>query len=123
MSDETERRRIPGRQAGCSGCGCVVVGGFLLTFLGAAIGGGLSARVPFTEANVSIAGSVGRKDLSRIALPAYVRNTVGSNQNFINQTQSLTIGPAEGIQLFVVGNQPGAPTLDLNLSVQQSHPE
>ncbi len=38
-----------------------------------------------------------------------------TDQNFINRTTTLTIGPAEGTALIVLGKQPGAPVVDLHL--------
>ena len=41
--------------------------------------------------------------------------TIIDNQNFINNSTTLTIGPAEGAAIFVIGKQDGAPVLDLHL--------
>lgn len=100
-------------RGGCSGCGCVLTAGIALSIFGAAIGFGCSARIPFTESNVSIAGSIGDKDLNKIALPNYVSSRLGSNEDFINSSSSLTIGPAEGSAILVIGEQGGVPAIDL----------
>jgi len=47
--------------------------------------------------------------------PDYTYGRLGGNQNFINNSTTLTIGPAEGAAIFVVGRQGGASVLDLHL--------
>ena len=89
--------------------------GLVLSLFNAAIGIGVSIRVPFTDSNLTVAGSVGQKQKAVDSLPGYAEGRLGSNQNFINQTTTLTIGPAEGTTLIVLGRQPGAPVVDLHL--------
>ena len=112
----------PGRGGTC-GCGCasvlvVLTVGLLLSLFNAAISVGASVRIPFTASNLTIAGSVGTKQKAPDALPAYTRERLGGNQNFINQTTTLTIGPAEGTVLVVLGKQDGAPIIDLHLEAR-----
>jgi len=90
----------------------------LLSLFNSDIGIGVSVRVPFTDSNLTIAGSVGRKDKAPEVLPGYVRGRLGGNQNFINQSNTLTIWVAEGTTLIVVGRQPGAPLIDLHLEAR-----
>jgi hypothetical protein len=92
--------------------------GLLLSLLNTDIGIGISVRVPLTQSNVTVAGSVGKKDRAAQALPAYVRERLGGNQDFINQSNTLTIWLAEGTALFVIGPQPGAPAIDLHLEAR-----
>jgi len=92
--------------------------GLLLTVFNTAIGIGASVRVPFTSANITLAGSVGKKEKAPDALPPYVHGKLGGNQNFINGSQSLTIWVAEGTVIFVVGQQDGAPLIDLHLEAR-----
>lgn len=89
--------------------------GLLLSLFGAAIGIGVSIRVPLTDSNLTVAGSVGQKQKAVASLPGYTEGRLGGNQNFINHTTTLTIGPAEGTALIVLGKQPGAPIVDLHL--------
>ena len=89
--------------------------GLVLSLFGAAIGIGVSIRVPFTDSNLTVAGSVGQKQKAVESLPGYAAGRLGGNQNFINHTTTLTIGPAEGTALIVLGKQPGAPIADLHL--------
>lgn len=119
------RERVRYRNRGCRGCGggcasliVVLTIGLLLTIFNTAIGIGASVRVPFTDSNVTIAGSVGKKEKADGALPAYVQDKVASNRNFINGTNTLTIWVAEGIVVFVVGHQEGAPIIDVHLEAR-----
>lgn len=89
--------------------------GILLSLLHAVFGVGASVRVPLTASNVTLAASIGTKGEVAGAIPAYARGRLGGNQNFINHSQTLTIGPAEGAVLFVIGEQRGAPGVDLYL--------
>jgi hypothetical protein len=120
VADDTKRGFRPGRGGwGCFGCGTLVfvflIGG-ALSLINAAFGAGLSAGIPFTASNVSIAGSIGTKDKATDALPTYVRGRLAGNRNFINQSTTVTVGPAEGAGIFVVGAQDGAPAVDLYLA-------
>lgn len=108
---------------GCIGSGCggfllVIVLGGILSIFPVAFGLGVSVGVPFMESNVTVAGSIGSKDRVVDALPDYARGRVGGNQNFINNSTTLTIGPAEGVGLFVIGRQEGAPAIDLYIALR-----
>ena len=97
----------------------VITLGLLLSLFNTAIGIGVSLRVPFTSStNVTLAGSVGQKDKAPDALPGYVHGKLGGNQNFINGSQTLTIWVAEGTVIFVLGQQEGAPLIDLHLEAR-----
>ena len=123
--DDDGRNRWRGPRFGCNnGCGCGFgCGGFLvvltlgiaLSLFNADLGVGVSARIPFTQSNITLAASIGAKDKAAGALPDYTYGRLGGNQNFINNSTTLTIGPAEGTAIFVVGKQGGAPVLDLHL--------
>jgi hypothetical protein len=90
----------------------------VLSLFNSDVGIGVSARIPFTESNVTIAGSVGAKDKAAAALPRYVQGKLGGNQNFINQSNTLTIWVAEGTAIVVVGKQQGAPMIDLHVELR-----
>jgi hypothetical protein len=90
----------------------------VLTLFNAAVGIGVSVRVPLTESNLTIAGTVGKKEKAPDALPSYVHGRLGGNQNFINQTSTLTIWVAEGTAIIVLGRQEGAPLIDLHLEAR-----
>ena len=120
MSGEGDRRR--GFRAGAGGCGAgcasllvVLTVGLLLSLFNGAIGIGVSIRVPFSDNNLTLAGSVGQKQKAVESLPDYAVGRLGGNQNFINYTTTLTIGPAEGTSMVVLGKQPGAPVADVHL--------
>jgi len=96
----------------------VLTAGLVLSLFNAGVGIGVSARIPLTDSNVTVAGSVGKKDKAADALPAYVHGRLGGNKNFINQSNTLTIWVAEGTAIIVVGHQQGAPLIDLHLEAR-----
>jgi hypothetical protein len=121
----TDVKRSRWRGPGCIGCGSgcggflmVIVLGGILSIFPAAFGLGLSIGVPFMESNITFAGAIGAKDRVTGVLPEYTRSRVGGNQNFINNSTTLTIGPAEGVGLFIVGRQEGAPAIDLYIALR-----
>jgi hypothetical protein len=75
-------------------------------------------RIPLTQSNFTVAGTIGTKDKAVSALPDYTEGRLGGNQNFFNNSTTMTIGPAEGAGLVIVGKQDGAPPLDLHLVVK-----
>src|ERR1700693_5342738 len=98
------------------GCGCtsvvvVLTAGLVLSLFSAAIGVGASVRIPFTASNLTIAGSLGTKNKAPEVLPNDTSGRLRGNQNFINHSSTLTIGPAEGAYLIVLGKQDGAPII------------
>ncbi len=114
-------RKGPGGCGCLSGCGSflfVLILGGALSLFNAAFGLGLSVGIPLTQSNATVAGSIGTKDKVVDALPSYTRGRLGGNQNFINQSTTVTIGPAEGAGLFVIGAQEGAPAIDLHLTLR-----
>ncbi len=121
MGDDKKSRFRPG------GCGCLPgCGGFVFVFLlggalslfNATFGLGVSVGVPFTQSNITLAGSIGAKDKAADALPSYAKDRLAGNQNFVNNSTTLTIGPAEGVGLLVIGKQDGAPAIDLYLALR-----
>jgi len=92
----------------------VLIVGVALSLFNIDLGIGLSVRIPFTQSNLTLAASIGAKQKTGNALPGYTRGRLGGNQNFINHSQTLTIGPAEGATLIVLGKQ-DAPVFDLRL--------
>jgi hypothetical protein len=115
------RRFRPGRGGcgfGCGGFLVVLTLGIALSLFNADIGIGLSIRVPFTQANATVAAAIGAKGKAADALPDYTHGRLGGNQNLINGSQTLTIGPAEGATVGVLGKQDGAPVVDLHIVVR-----
>jgi hypothetical protein len=96
----------------------VLTVGILLSLFNVGIGIGVSARVPFTESNLTIAGVVGAKGKAVAAFPTYTDGRLGGNQNFFNNSTTMTIGPAEGAALVIIGKQDDAPAIDLHLDVR-----
>ena len=121
MGDRTRwRTRYRNRGCGCSGGGFLVVltVGIALSLFNAGVGVGVSVRIPFTQSNVTVAGSIGAKEKALGSLPAYTEGRLGGNQNFFNNSTTMTIGPAEGAALVIIGKQDGAPAIDLHLVVR-----
>ena len=116
------RTRVRYRGRGCgTGCGgflFVLIVGLLLSLFNTGVSIGVSFRIPLTQSNFTIAGSVGQKDKAVSSLPDYDEGRIGGNQNFFNNTTTITIGPAEGIGMIVIGKQDGAPPVDLHLVVK-----
>ena len=105
------------------GCGCasfffVLTVGIVLALLNISVGIGVSVRVPLTSSNVTVAGTVGDKDKVHSTLPSYTRERVAGNQNFFNNSTTMTIWRAEGIAVVIVGHQETAPAIDLYLGLQ-----
>lgn len=96
----------------------VILLGGILSIFPVAFGIGVSIGVPFMESNITAAGAIGAKDRVTNALPNYTRDRVAGNQNFINNSTTLTVGPAEGVAVFVIGRQDGAPAIDLYIAVR-----
>jgi hypothetical protein len=123
-SNEARPRHRGGGCGRSGGCGCalpsfVVVVGIILAIFSTNLGIGVSVRVPFTESNLTVAGSVGTKELAIDTLPNYVEQKVADNNTFLNQSITLTIWPAEGVSLIVLGKQEGAPVVDLHLDAER----
>ena len=120
---DARKREWRWRGGGRCGCGCasfivVLTLGLVLSLFNAGVGIGVSVRIPLTDSNLTIAGSVGKKEKAADALPSYVRGKLGGNQNFINQSNTLTIWVAEGTAIVVLGRQEGAPLIDLHLEAR-----
>jgi hypothetical protein len=117
------RTRYRNRGCGCGGFGFVGFGAFLLvltvgivlSLFNAGVGIGVSIRVPFTHSNLTVAASLGAKNKTADELPNYTDGRLGGNQNLFNNSTTMTIGPAEGAALIIVGRQDDAPAIDLHL--------
>ncbi len=121
-SGRRTRFRTRYRNRGC-GCGCggfvfVLTVGIALSLFHAGIGIGVSVRIPFTQSNVTVAASVGEKNKAVEALPTYTQGRLGGNQNLFNNSTTITMGPAEGAALIIIGKQDDAPAVDLHLEVR-----
>lgn len=126
--DDGNRRRFRFRRGqGQSGCGCgsgcgsflvVLLLGGALSLADVAFGIGVSFRIPATQSNLTAAGSIGTKEKAVEALPSYAAGRLGGNQNLINHSTTLTVGPAEGAGLFVIGRQEGAPAIDIHIALR-----
>ena len=121
-SEGRRRGRTGYRNRGC-GCGgggflLVLTVGIVLSLFNAGVGVGVSVRIPFTQSNLTVAASLGAKDKTVSALPPYTEGRLGGNQNFFNNSTTMTIGPAEGAGVVILGKQDGAPAVGLYLVVR-----
>jgi hypothetical protein len=116
----TSRRRYRNRGCGCGGglFFLVLTMGIILSLVNIGIGIGVSVRIPLTNSNLTIAGVVGAKSKAVAAMPTYTDGRLGGNQNFFNNSTTMTIGPAEGAALVIIGKQDGAPAVDLHLDIR-----
>ncbi len=86
---EVVRYRYRYRRFGCGGGFFLVLTvGIVMALFNLAISIGISVRVPL------------------------------GNQNVFNNSTTMTIGPAEGTAMVVIGRQDGAPVFDLHLDVR-----
>lgn len=116
------RTRYRYRDRGC-GCGCgglffVLTVGIVLALLNFAVSIGVSVRIPLTTSNLTVAGSVGEKDKAISVLPDYTQGRLAGNQNFFNNTTTMTIWRAEGAAVVIIGQQDGAPAIDLHIDLR-----
>src|SRR5579864_7152979 len=116
-SPSNTRTRYRNRGCGCGGGGFLLVltVGIIFSLFSLVVGLGVSVRIPLTQSNLTVAASLGAKDKAVGALPDYAQGRLGRNQNFFNNSTTLTIGPAEGTAVVVIGNQGGAPPIDLHI--------
>ena len=122
VEDSTRQPRSRYRNRGC-GCGgglffFVLTVGIVLSLFNVGIGLGASVRIPLTESNLTIAGVVGAKSKAVAAFPSYTDGRLGGNQNFFNNSTTMTIGPAEGAAMVIIGRQDDAPVVDLHLDIR-----
>jgi hypothetical protein len=125
MDDPPPQRTVVRTRYRSRGCGfgfggffIVLTVGILLSLFNTGVGIGLSVRVPFTQSNVTLAAAIGAKNKAVEALPSYTAGRLGGNQNFFNNSTTMTIGPAEGAALVIIGRQDDAPSIDLHLEAR-----
>lgn len=95
----------------------VLTFGIIFALINISVGVGASLRIPFTQANFSIGGSLGNKTTVKQALPNYLSSKIADNEAFFNQSHTLTLWLAEGIGILIIGDQPGTPVADLKFSL------
>lgn len=108
----------PRPHIGFAGFFVVITIGLVLMLMNIGIGLGISFRIPTTNANLTVAGCLGEKNKALAALPFYVRNRLGSNKDFINHSMTMTVGPIEGCEMGVIGDQPGSPAFTIHIAVK-----
>lgn len=108
------RRRVGG---GLSFFFFVLIFGLILAAFNTSVGLGFSLRIPSTDFNISVGGSLGKKETVPQVLPGYLRSRIADNSTFFNHSNVLTIWLAEGMFVAVLGNQPEASLADLSLNL------
>jgi len=107
-----------GPHIGFAGFFVVITLGLLLMLINVGLSLGLSFRIPFTNANLTLAGCLGEKNKAVSSLPSYLQGRLGSNKDFMNHSSTTTIWKIEGCEMGIIGNQPGAPGLGIHIGVK-----
>lgn len=103
---------------GFAGFFIVITVGLLLMLLNVGLSLGLSIRIPFTQANITMVGCIGEKNKAVDSIPEYVKGKLGNNKDFMNHSMTTTIWNIEGCEMGIIGDQPGAPLIGLHLGVR-----
>lgn len=104
---------------GC-GCGCLVpIMALVGAVLSVAAGLSCSVRVPLTESNVSVGGSVGDSKLTEGVLADYLQPRVADDDHFANGTNKWHLWKLGAMSVSVTGEQPEAPLIDLHLDIDK----
>lgn len=107
-----------GPHIGFAGFFIVVTVGLVLMLMNVGLSLGLSLRIPFTQANLTLAGCLGEKNKAISALPSYVQGKLAGNEDFINHSMTMTVGPIEGCEMGIIGIQPGAPLFGIHIKAK-----
>jgi hypothetical protein len=105
-----------GPHIGFAGFFIVVTIGLVLMLMNIGLSLGISVRIPFTQANLTVAGCLGEKGKAINSLPSYVQGKLGNNKDFINHSMTMTVGPIEGCEMGIIGIQQGAPLFGIHIS-------
>jgi len=103
---------------GFAGFFVVITIGLVLMLMNVGLSLGLSLRIPFTQANLTLAGCLGEKNKAVNSLPLYVQGRLGANKDFLNHSMTTTIWNIEGCEMGIIGEQPGAPLLGIHIGVK-----
>jgi hypothetical protein len=107
-----------GPHLGFAGFFVVITLGLLLMLINVGLSLGLTFRIPFTHANLTLAGCLGEKAKAVDSLPSYLKGRLGSNEDFMNHSMTTTIWKIEGCEMGIIGYQPGAPVIGIHLGVK-----
>ena len=104
-----------GPHMGFAGFFIVITLGLVLMLMNIGLSLGITLRIPTTNANLTLAGCLGEKNKALASLPTYLTGKLGDNHDFLNHSMTTTIGPIEGCQIGIIGNQPGSPTFGIHI--------
>lgn len=103
---------------GFAGFFIVITIGLILMLANVGLSLGLSFRIPYSNANLTLAGCLGEKNKAISSLPSYLQGRLGSNKDFINHSMTTTIGNIEGCEMGIIGDQPGSPVFGIHFSIK-----
>lgn len=103
---------------GFAGFFVVITIGLLLMLINVGLSLGLSFKIPFTNANLTLAGCLGEKNKAIDSLPPYLQGRLGSNKDFMNHSMTTTVWKIEGCEMGIIGQQPGAPVLGIHFGIK-----
>lgn len=109
--------KVKGAHIGFAGFFVVITIGLILMLVNIGLSLGLTLRIPTTNANLTIVGCLGEKNKALSSLPSYLKGRLGNNQDFINHSMTMTVGPIEGCEMGIIGDQPGSPTIGIHIKV------
>lgn len=107
-----------GPHIGFAGFFIVVTLGLILMLMNVGLSLGISVRIPFTQANLTVAGCLGEKTKAIDSLPSYVQGKLGNNKDFMNHSMTMTVGPIEGCEMGIIGVQQGAPLFGIHINAK-----
>jgi len=107
-----------GPRIGFAGFFIVITIGLVLMLLNVGFSLGITLRIPATQSNITLAGCLGEKNKAVDSLPSYVKNRLGSNQDFMNHSMTTTIWNIEGCEVAIIGRQLTAPPFNFHISVK-----
>jgi len=104
-----------GPRIGFAGFFVVVTIGLVLVLINVGLSLGLSFRIPFTTANLTLMGCLGEKGNAVASLPSYAQGKLGDNHDFMNHSMTTTIWKIEGCEMGIIGEQPGSPVFGIHI--------
>lgn len=103
---------------GFAGFFIVLTIGLILMLMNIGFSLGLTFRIPKTTSNFMFVGCLGEKNKAVNSLPAYAKNHLASNNDFINHSMTTTIWNIEGCEMGIIGVLPGAPVLSIHFNAK-----
>ena len=109
---------MKGPHIGFAGFFIVITIGLILMLINVGLSLGITLRIPFTQANLTVAGCLGEKGKAISSLPTYVQGKLGDNHDFINHSMTMTVGPIEGCEIGIFGKQTSTPSFNFHFKIK-----